>query len=48
MSLYNFTQEKIEELSKVIDELINEYESLEKMTEINIWKNELKILKNKI
>ena len=48
MSLYNFTLEKIEELSKVIDKLINEYETLEKLTEIDIWKNELKTLKNKI
>ena len=44
MPLYNFTIEKIQELSKVIDKLMNEYETLDKLSEKDIWKRELKEL----
>ena len=44
MPLYNFTIEKIQELSKVIDKLVNEYETLNKLSEKDIWKRELKEL----
>ena len=44
MPLYNFTIEKIQELSKIIDKLVNEYETLDKLSEKEIWKRELKEL----
>ena len=44
MPLYNFTIEKIQELSIVIDVLVNEYETLDKLSEREIWKKELKEL----
>ena len=44
MPLYNFTIEKIQELSKLIDNLMNKYETLEKLSEQDIWKGELKEL----
>ena len=39
-----FTIEKIQDLSKVIDKLVNEYKTLDKLSEKDIWKRELKEL----
>ena len=44
MPLHNFTEEKISDLEKLIEKLNLEYTTLEKMSERDIWKGELKEL----
>ena len=48
MEIYDLTMEKILLLQKKMDEKQNEYNSLEKMTSIDIWKEELNNLKNQL
>ena len=45
MAIYNLTYEKIEELKKIIDNKQLEYSLLKNKSSINIWKDELEILK---
>ena len=48
MSIYELTLEKIEELNKKMEEEQAKYDNLNKMTAIDIWKNELNLLKEKL
>ena len=48
MEIYDLTMEKINLLQKKMDEKQNEYDMLEKMTSIDIWKDELTKLKEQL
>ena len=48
MPLYHFTEDKIDELKKLLDELQLEYDTLNKQTIEEIWMNELNILIKKL
>ena len=48
MPLYHLTEDKIDELKKLLDELQLEYDTLNKQTIEEIWMNELNILIKKL